>query len=97
MGSALSAAVLMAHTRPGQALPDVGGFEVALVIAAALCLATAGVSFVLPGRAPTPPDAPHRGRGEDLGVLVRNEAELGGAGPAAGGKPLPPGPQEDRP
>jgi hypothetical protein len=45
----------MAHTRPGQALPDVGGFEVALVIAAALCLATAVVSFVLPGRAP--PDA----------------------------------------
>jgi MFS family permease len=49
VGSALSAAVLMAHTRPGQALPDVDGFTVALVIAAALCLATAVVSFVLPG------------------------------------------------
>jgi MFS family permease len=57
VGSALSAAVLMAHTRPGQALPDVGGFEVALIIAAALCLATAVVSFVLPGRAPSPPNA----------------------------------------
>jgi hypothetical protein len=57
VGSALSAAVLMAHTRPGRALPDVDGFKVALIIAAALCLATAVVSFVLPGRAPTPPDA----------------------------------------
>jgi MFS family permease len=57
VGSALSAAVLMAHTRPGQALPDVGGFEVALIIAAALCLATAVVSFVLPGRAPSPASA----------------------------------------
>jgi MFS family permease len=57
VGSALSAAVLMAHTRPGQALPDVGGFEVALIIAAALCLATGVVSFVLPGRAPSPPNA----------------------------------------
>jgi hypothetical protein len=57
VGSALSAAVLMAHTRPGQALPGVGGFEVALVIAAALCLATAVVSFALPGRVPSPRDA----------------------------------------
>jgi hypothetical protein len=57
VGSAQSAAVLMAHTRPGQALPDAGGFEVALIIAAALCLATAVVSFVLPGRAPSPPKA----------------------------------------
>ena len=54
VGSALSAAVLTAHTRPGQGLPDAGGFEVALIIAAALCLATAVVSFVLPGRAPSP-------------------------------------------
>ena len=97
VGSALSAAVLMAHTRPGQALPDVDGFEVALVIAAALCLATAVVSFVLPGRAPSPPGARTAGEEDDLGVLVRNKAGLGGAGPAAGGKPLPPGPQEDRP
>jgi MFS family permease len=97
VGSALSAAVLMAHTRPGQALPDVDGFKVALIIAAALCLVTAVVSFVLPGRAPSPPGARAAGEEEDLGVLVRNKAGLGGAGPAAGGKPLPPGPQEDRP
>jgi MFS family permease len=58
VGSALSAAVLLAHTRPGQALPDVNGFVVTLIIAAALCLATAVVSFALPGRAPSPPNAP---------------------------------------
>ncbi len=50
VGSALSAAVLMAHTGHGQALPDADGFKVALIIAAALCVATAVVSFVLPGR-----------------------------------------------
>jgi predicted MFS family arabinose efflux permease len=54
VGSALSAAILMAHTRHGQALPDVDGFEVALILAAALCLVTAAVSFVLPGRVPSP-------------------------------------------
>jgi MFS family permease len=53
VGSALSAAVLLAHTQPGHALPDVNGFVVTLIIAAALCLATAVVSFVLPGRAPS--------------------------------------------
>ena len=98
VGSALAAAVLLAHTRPGQSLPDVDGFKVALIIAAALCLATAVVSFVLPGRAPSSPGAHAAGGEEDLGgVPVRNKAGLGGAGPAAGGKPLPPGPQEDQP
>jgi MFS family permease len=51
VGSALTAAVLLSHTRHGQALPDVEGFKVALIITAALCLATAVASFVLPGRA----------------------------------------------
>ena len=63
VGSALSAAVLMAHTWHGQALPDVGGFELALIIAAALCLVTAVVSFVLPGRAPSPRNAVTIGAG----------------------------------
>jgi MFS family permease len=57
VGSALSAAVLLSHTRHGQALPDAGGFTVALIIAAVLCLATAVASFVLPGRAPSPASA----------------------------------------
>jgi MFS family permease len=61
VGSALSAAVLMAHTRRGQALPNAGGFEVALIIAAAMCLATAIVSFMLPGRAASPTIADRQG------------------------------------
>ena len=63
------------------------GFKAALIIAAALCLVTALVSFVLPGRAPSPPSALTVGAGE---------AELGGAGLAAGEEPLPARPQEDR-
>jgi MFS family permease len=97
VGSALSAAVLMAHTRHGQALPDVDGFKVALIIAAALCLATGVVSFLLPGRAPSPPDALTADREEDLAVLMKDEAEQGGTGLAAGEEPLPSGPEEDRP
>src|ERR1700689_1259947 len=88
VGSALSAAVLMAHTRHGQALPDVDGFKAALIIAAALCLATGVVSFVLPGRAPSPPSALTAGE---------EGSELGGAGLAAGEEPRPAGPEEDRP
>ena len=49
LGSALSAAVLMANTSPGASLPDVEGFRVALIIAAGLCLVTVVVSYVLPG------------------------------------------------
>jgi MFS family permease len=96
VGSALSAAVLMAHTRPGQALPDVDGFEAALIIAAALCLATAVVSFVLPGRAPLPPSAVTVDE-QDLAVLMKDEAESGGAGLVAGEEPLRSGQEEDRP
>ncbi len=97
VGSALSAAVLMAHTRHGQALPDVYGFQAALIIAAALCLATGVVSFVLPGRAPSPPTALTTDEEEDLEVLMKEEAELGGAGLVAGEEPLPARPERDRP
>ena len=97
VGSALSAAVLMAHTRHGQALPDVDGFKAALIIAAALCLATGVVSYVLPGRTPSPRNALTADEEEDLEVLMKEEAELGGAGLVAGEEPLPAGPEEDRP
>ncbi len=50
LGSAVSAAVLMAHTPRGQALPNVSGFQDTLLIAAGICVATAVLSFVLPGR-----------------------------------------------
>jgi predicted MFS family arabinose efflux permease len=89
VGSALSAAVLMSHTRHAQALPDVDGFKVALIIASALCLATAVVSFVLPGRAPSPRNALTVGEERDLEAVMKDQAELGGTGLIAGEEPLP--------
>jgi hypothetical protein len=97
VGSALSAAVLMTHTGHGQALPDVNGFKVALIIASALCLATAVVSFVLPGRAPSRCDALTTSEERDLEMVMKDEAELGGTGLLAGEEPLPSGPEEVRP
>jgi MFS family permease len=97
VGSALSAAVLMAHTRPGQALPDLGGFTVALIIAAALCLATAVISFVLPGRPSSPARALTGSEEEDLVVLMRDEAELAPTGLAVVEEPLASGPEGDQP
>jgi len=79
VGSALSAAVLMAHTRPGQTLPGVDGFRVTLLIAAGFCLVTAIVSFVLPGAMPVR-QAPNARQREDLEAVMEEEAELAGAG-----------------
>ena len=50
VGSALSATVLTAYTDHGHTFPTVGGFRATLILAAALCLATALISYVLPGR-----------------------------------------------
>jgi MFS family permease len=50
VGSALSAAVLTIFTHHGDTYPVEEGFRVALLISSGLCLLTALVSFVLPGR-----------------------------------------------
>jgi MFS family permease len=91
VGSALSAAVLLAHTRPGQALPDVDGFKVTLIIAAALCLATAVVSFVLPGSASSLRNDLAADEERDLELVMKDEAELAGTGLIAGDEMPPPG------
>ena len=79
LGSAVSAAVLMAHTRPGQSLPDVGGFRETLLIAAGICVATAIISFLLPG--PTADRRPSSRTGEEeLEEIMKEEGELAGAG-----------------
>jgi MFS family permease len=97
VGSALSAAVLMAHTRHGHALPDVGGFVTTLIIAAALCLLTAVVSFVLPGGAPVLPHPLTVVEEKDLALLMKDEAELAGTALVAGEEPPPWGSGKDRP
>ena len=80
LGSAVSAAVLMAHTPPGQALPNVSGFEDTLLIAAGICVATAILSFVLPGRMAVQGPVRSTREEEELEEIMEEEAELAGAG-----------------
>ncbi|AUG80669.1 MFS transporter [Kitasatospora sp. MMS16-BH015] len=57
-GSALSAAVLQAHTAPGAVLPSDSGYTTAALIGGAVSLLAAVVAVVLPRRAATPPTTP---------------------------------------
>jgi MFS family permease len=95
VGSALSAAVLLAYTPHGQALPDVGGFVGTLIIAAGLCLVTAVVSFVLPGRKASSPNILTINE-DDREALMKGEAELAGTGLVAVEKLPAFGPEEDQ-
>ena len=76
LGSALASAILISYTRSGQTYPTYEGFRVTLIIATALCLATAVLSFVLPGKTVETPSAPSR----ELKELMREEAAVEGAG-----------------
>ncbi len=76
VGSALAAGVLLAYTRPGHTFPVLDGFRVTLIIATALCLMTAVLSYLLPGRAAghlPPPD-------EEIEKRMEQEAEVEGVG-----------------
>jgi MFS family permease len=95
VGSALSAAVLLAYTPHGQALPNVGGFMATLIIAAGLCLVTAVVSFVLPGPKASSPDV-FTINEEDSEALMKSEAELAGTGLVALEELPAFAPEEDR-
>jgi len=72
LGSAVAAAVLLVYTHPGQTYPTYEGFRVTLIIATSLCVATALLSYLLPGR--SPPLSP------ELEQLMEEEAEVEGAG-----------------
>jgi len=72
LGSAVAAAVLTVYTHPGDTFPTYEGFRVTLIIATALCVATALLSYLLPGRAPAPD--------QELGRLMGEEAEIEGVG-----------------
>jgi MFS family permease len=80
VGSAFSAAVLLAYTGAGHTYPDIGGFRVALLLSAALGLLTAVLAWVLPGSdgAGTPA---HVGARDAVEVRMEEEAllEAGGA------------------
>jgi MFS family permease len=52
VGSALAATVLAASTAPGAAAPAAGGYRTIAVIGFAVCLTTALVTWLIPGRSP---------------------------------------------
>jgi MFS family permease len=87
VGSACSAAVLTAFTPHGASIPTIHGFTTALYIAAGLCLLTAVVSYLLPGKgdvlAPRGPLAQHQ-----LDELGEENAEVAGSGAMLAEEPL---------
>jgi MFS family permease len=80
LGSALSAAILTAHTHDGHLYPAVGGFTTALLAAAGLGITTAVLSFVLPGRSASAGAPLTDTRQHEVDVAGEEEAELAGAG-----------------
>ena len=84
LGSALAAAVLITYTAPGKTYPSYQGFRVTLIIATALCLLTAVLSYLLPGTSA-------RGLStlsEDVEEMMEDEAEVGGVGLMLADDPL---------
>lgn len=76
LGSAVSGAILAANTHGHSAFPAVSGFRTALVVGAVLCLATAAMSYLLPGSGK--PGAERVSPAEE--ELMEENAELSGAG-----------------
>jgi MFS family permease len=76
LGSALAAAVLLAYTTHGHIYPTYQGFRVTLLIASALCMTTAVLSFLLPGKVSGQPSEPTK----EVEQLMEEEAEVEGVG-----------------
>ncbi len=76
LGSALAAAVLITYTAHGDTYPSYQGFRVTLIIATALCLLTAVLSYLLPGTSSGGPSS----LSEDVGEMMEEEAEVEGVG-----------------
>jgi MFS family permease len=76
VGSALSAAILTAYTRLGHTYPRVGGFQITLLTASAVCVAAAVLSYLLPG--PASKDAPPIAG--EVEHLLEQEAEAAAMG-----------------
>ncbi|HYA67733.1 MAG TPA: MFS transporter, partial [Acidimicrobiales bacterium] len=84
VGSALAAAVLAAYTDAGRTYPSFEGFQLTLVIAAALCVITAVLSYVLPGAAARRPPP----LTEEVEMMMEEEAEVEGVGLMLAGEQL---------
>ncbi len=75
VGSALAAAVLTAYTNPGRTFPTFEGFRVTLMVATALCVMTAVLSYLLPGQS-----TGRRPLTREVEKMMQEEAEVEGAG-----------------
>jgi MFS family permease len=84
LGSALAAAVLTAYTESGRTYPAYQGFRVTLIVATALCVTTALLSFLLPGKVTGPLSVATK----ELDEFMQEEAELEGAGLMLSDDPL---------
>jgi MFS family permease len=73
LGSALAAAVLIGYTARGHIYPTYEGFRVTLIIATALCVLTALLSYMLPGKS-------IGGSPEGLQKMMAEEGELEAVG-----------------
>jgi predicted MFS family arabinose efflux permease len=89
VGSALTAAVLAAHTHPGSTLADVQGFRMTLIIAAGVCVATAVVSYILPEKSSDRARSLSVTEREALDQMLQEEAEVAGSGFTLGEEPSP--------
>jgi MFS family permease len=76
LGSALAAAVLIAYTKVGRTYPTYEGFRITLIIATALCVLTALLSYLLPGMSSRRPPPPTK----EVEEMMREEAEVEGVG-----------------
>jgi MFS family permease len=88
IGSALAAAILTTYTQRGQGLPSIDGFRTALFMASALSLATAVISYVLPG-----PTANRQPSHTELDQRLEDEAEFAGAGAMLAEEQIPARPE----
>jgi predicted MFS family arabinose efflux permease len=80
LGSAVSAALLAAHTPPGQHLPTLAGYRNTLWIAAGICAAAAVVAWLLPRGGDSRTEAERAAQDRELARMMQEEGELGAAG-----------------
>ncbi len=88
LGSALAAAVLITYTAPGHTYPSYEGFRITLIIATALCVLTAALSYLLPGKSTVGPST----LPVEIEGMMEDEAEVEGVGLMLADDPLGSGP-----
>jgi predicted MFS family arabinose efflux permease len=97
IGSALSAAVLTAHTAASSPFPTASGYTDGALVAIALCLVTAVASAVLPARSRSAPGTATLNADQALMVEESVDSAIAGTVAFESVEPLPSGPAAYRP